>query len=182
MVSRVRQAISGERELLKALKGIDDAMVDKIAPAGMRGYLRETAKGIKSEIPGQFKSARKGIGNRFVKRDKRTKKVTAKAGSQVGIKKERRKAWGEQAKAKRGNRSGVGISANNIHWAILGTSDRTRKTDGRNTGKMAPLLPGVVPAGVRKSKSAALAKFRELSKKELIRQARKRRKKVRRRR
>lgn len=181
MVSRVKNALSGQRELLQALEGVDDAMVDKIAPAGMRGYLRETAKAIKSEIPGKFKSARKGIGSRFVKRDKRTKQVVAKAGSQVGIKKEKRKAWGEQAKAKRGNKSGVGISANNIHWAILGTSERTQTTTGRRTGKMAPLLPGVVPAGVRKSKPAALAKFRELSKKELVRQVKKHRQKVRKR-
>lgn len=181
MVSRVKQAISGERELLKALKGIDEAMIDKVAPAGMRGYLRVTAKAIKGEVPGKFKSARKGIGSRFVKKDKRTKKVVAKAGSQVAIKKQKRIAWGEQAKAKRGNKPGVGISANNIHWAILGTSQRTQEKTGRSTGKMEPLFPNVVRTGVLKSKSAALAKFRLLSKKELVKQVEKYRQKVRKR-
>ena len=182
MVSRVKQAISGERELLKALKGIDEAMIDKVAPAGMRGYLRVTAKAIKSEIPSQFKSARKGIRSRFVKRDKRTKKVVAKAGSLVGVKKSKRKEWGEQAKAKRGNRPGVGISANSVAWGIVGTGERTQKTTGRRTGKMEPLFPGVVQSGVNKSRSQALAKLRELSRKELKRQAQKNRRKVRRRR
>lgn len=179
--ARIRNALSGQKELLAALKGIDDAMVDKIAPAGMRGYLRETAKAIKAEIPGELKDARQGINSRFVKRDKRTKEVSAKAGSGVGIKDARKQALAEKASAKRGKRSGVGISANNVHWAILGTGERTRKSDGQSTGVMKPLLPDIVPRGVHKSKDAALAKFRELSKKELVRQVQKRRKKARRR-
>jgi len=174
--ARIRNALSGQKELLAALKGIDDAMVDKIAPAGMRGYLRETAKGVKSEIPSQFKDARQGVGSRFVKRDKRTKLVTAKAGSKVGIKTQRLEAMAEKASAKRGkkgSRRGVGISANNIHWAIMGTKQRTRKSDGASTGQMGPLLPGIVPRGVYKIKQQALAKFRELSRKEMVRQVQK---------
>lgn len=165
----LRQALSGDKDLLKSLRAVDDAMFNKVAPAGLRGYLRTTAAGIKSEIPGDYKEARKGVHYRFVKRDKRTRQTMAKAGSQVGIKKARRETLGEQAQAKRGKRPGVGISVNNLHWAILGTSERQRK-DGRRTGRMDPLLPGVVSRGTYKTRQQALAKFRELSKKELVRQ------------
>lgn len=174
---RVESALQGDRELAKALAMISEDMVDKIAPSGMGGYLRVVAKGIKAEIPSSIKDARRGIGSRFVKKDKRSGKVVAKAGVNVAKSRSKQKAEGAKVAAKRGNRPGVGISAANLHWVIKGTSQRTRKNGGP-TGAMPAIHPNIIPVAVGKTKSQALAKFKELTAKAMKREAAKVRKKA----
>lgn len=179
MPGKLLATIEGDEALVAALNEISEEAVDKIAPAGMRGYLRVMTKGIKAEIPGHLKDARRGIGSRFVKKDKRTGKVVAKAGVAVAQKRSKRDQERAKVKAKRPRGRGVGISAANLHWAIKGTGPRETKS-GRPTGTMRPIAPGIVPRAYRKSRGQALAKFRELTKAAMVREAAKIRKKSRR--
>lgn len=179
MVSGMQIDVSGIPELQAALRGISKDMVDKVAPAGLKGYLRVVTKAVKSEIPSNMKDARKAIGWRFKKKDRRTGKVLAKVGTGVGItSKSDRRLLLKGLKADRKGRGGVGISVQNIHWYIVGTKQRFTRS-GADRGVM-PANP-VVKKGFAKSRSAALMKFKDLSEKALIRAAKKRRSRKRRR-
>lgn len=177
----IELSVVGDSELQAAIQEITSGMVDKIAPAGIRGYLRVASKAIKAEIPSQYKEARKGIGWRFRKKDKwRKGRVTAKVGNRVGVTRAKQKQSGEKTKQGRRPGRGVGLSAANLHWAMKGTQQRTRKKSGNGpTGKMPPLFPHILASGMRKSRGEALSKFRELSRAAMVREAQKIRAKAR---
>jgi len=172
-------AITGDQALLEAMQEITSVMVDKIAPAGLRGYLRVLAAGMKAEIPGDLKDARRGIGWRLVKVHRQTGKAMGKAGDRVGM--NRAKQYQEQQKVKqdRDPGRGLGISAYNLNWAIRGTKGRKHKSSGQSTGKMPAIIPGVILDGARRSRGKALAKFRELAAAGIKREAAKIRSKAR---
>ena len=171
-------AVRGDVGLIDAMNEITSGMVDKIAPAGMRGYLRVMAQGIKNEIPSDMKHARKGVGWRF-KKGRGDDKVEAKVGGQVGINQARRAALANAAKADRDDdQPGVGISAWNIHWFMYGTKQRRHKPPrNQPTGKIDK--ENWVPVGAMKSRNQALAKFRELAGNAIEREAKKLRSKAR---
>lgn len=174
MPGAVEATVVGDRELQLALKEIADDMVDKIAPAGIRGYLRVVTKGIKAEVPPNMKDLKKAIGWRFVKFDKRSRKTIAKAGPAIGVKRGKLMSNLQE----RANRPGVGISINNYMWYITGTKQRKQNTTNRRTGAAKP--HPIVKDGYRSSRSAAIAKFRELAKKDMDRRAKRIRAKARR--
>lgn len=167
MPGMIEMQVAGDVQLTAALRQISDEMVDKIAPAGVRGYLRVVAKGIKSEVPSNMKDLRRSIGWRFVKMDKRTRRTIAKAGPAVGVKRGKLMT----SLKKRIGRPGVGISINNYFWYVRGTDERIQETTNRRTG--ASKAHPIVKDGFRKSRSEALSKFRELARAEMNRRAKK---------
>lgn len=172
-------SLTGVKDLDKALKELAGSKVKKIARSAISKGMRVLAKAIKQQIPPKYKSAKKAIGSRFSKAKGGESKgqVQAKVGAAVGMPKFRKKkgAWekNKQHVASKHSGSGVGISAANIHWAILGTSERktgsrTRKTRKgvlkskptgnpvRSTGRMPAILAGIVKRGIAAGESAAI--------------------------
>lgn len=142
-----------------------------------------------SLAPTLKRAARQAIGKRYGKRKGGPGKgqMEAKAGFAVGKKPGKTKD--------RGSRKGVGISAANIHWVVLGTKERKLKGGsgsynkrnaaliavgilserkglkaGHRTGKMPAVLAGVTATAVTSGGSAALAaaraKFVEVTERE----------------
>lgn len=164
--------ITGDKKLDAKLKLLGDKTARKVSAAGIRSGMRIIVKGIKSEIPGHMKEARKAIGSRFKRNTRKGDGIVmAKIGAAVGMKKAKQKAAGARVKAThgKGKKPGVGISANNIHWLLAGTGPRTQKTTGRYTGIMPAM--GAVPRGFAKTKSAATQKIIESLRKGIAREA-----------
>lgn len=140
--------ITGDRQLIRKLERLESRVGRRVAGQGIRKGLTVIRRGIRSEIPTRLQSVRRTIGSRFKKaRGQSTKQ--AKVGLSVG-KQRAKKA------PKRSTRGGVGISANNVHWWALGTTQR--RTRRRQTGRMP--ANDAVSRGYRKSESAAMAAIR----------------------
>jgi hypothetical protein len=142
-------SLTGLKELDAKLRNLANRELRKIARAGIKAGLREMAKGIRREIPAQYKDAKKAIGvnARKARVGDAKGQYQAKVGAGVGKK--------AKAPAERSG-SGVGLSAANIHWAILGTGERHTQT-GASTGAMPAILGGIVQRGVATSEAAAIA-------------------------
>lgn len=127
---------TGFDDLEDKLKMLSGAEVRRATREAMRAATRVVATAIKSNIPAKHKEVRKAIGSRVFTDGGQ---IHGKAGGAVGQKFERQD---KAAKKGRGNKPGVGISANNIHWYLMGTADRytgeqtirNRRT-GQVTGK-----------------------------------------------
>lgn len=165
--------LAGEKALMRALKRLDEKGSKNIAFKGTRKQVQALAKQMKQDIPSRFKNARKGIGWRATKgraASKRNNKraAVAKAGVKVGIKKAKIKALGEQHKASRGDRPGVGIGAANFQWWIRQT--RSRRTNaGKYTGQMGGYLPGFAGKSAKRAAGKMhLAGLREYRKQLVI--------------
>lgn len=98
--------------------------------AGLNKGAQRSVKVIKAEVPSRYKTVRKAIRWRALKRKQNRNQPGVKVGAGVG---KRQKT----TFADRSGRRGVGISTNNIHWWFLGTEKRFRK-DGKPTGEMKP--------------------------------------------
>lgn len=105
--------------------------------------------------PRMKRAARTTIGKRIVKARFGKKGVGGKVGFGVGKPTKRQKEKAKKRAAETG-RKGVGISASNIHWPTLGTTQRTTKKPKRNTGIMPPILKGVIETAVSTSESDVL--------------------------
>lgn len=165
--------ISGLEKVRFKLKELDKKVQDKLSRESITASLKVIAKAIKSEVPSGWKEGRKAIGWSFRKGGSRSRHsgVTfAKAGVGAGVKKARRMKGGKS----REGRKGVGQSASNFHWFVLGTKERStgskragaHKAGAENrrvptggkiqrTGKLKP--NAIVKRGSLKSKAAALA-------------------------
>lgn len=177
--------ITGDKELDKNLRRLGGKSANKVSAAAIRAGMRIIQKGIKSEIPSHMKESRKSIGSRFKRNTRKGDGIVmAKVGAAVGMKKtkqeaaaERAKATHSQGKGARGKRPGVGISANNIFWLLMGTKERfhdpvvtaTGKKLGASTGVMPKL--GAVRRGYAKTKDAATKKIIENLRKGIAREA-----------
>jgi len=172
--------VEGLKELKASLKRLDKKVEDKLLRASMTASLRVIAKAIKSEVPSTWKEGRKAIGWSF-KRGKAKSKYKgttwAKAGVGAGIKKAKRQKSDAKSKGRGGKGDtikGVGQSARNFMWFVLGTDPREtgskrvgahragvknrRVLTGntiRRTGRIKP--NGIVKRGTLKSQAAALA-------------------------
>lgn len=127
--------LQGAEQITRKLKKLRDVGADKAALAGARAAAREFDKGIKAAIPGQYRSARSAVGRRV---RKKKGEVVAKVGAGVGKR--------SKSKRKRKKSGGVGLSKENIHWAILGVQDRQTKA-GKNRGRHDGFLAGIVKQG-----------------------------------
>jgi len=148
-------SVDGVDQIVRKLRRLRDSGADKAATSATRAAARVIEKGIKDAIPGQYRDAKKAVGRRV---RNRKGKVVAKVGAGVGKR---------PGKAKdRTKRGGVGLSKNNIHWAILGVQDRQTKS-GSNRGQHGGFLAGVVQQGASNSQIRAAVAMREAAKKEI---------------
>lgn len=143
------RTILGIPELDARLEGLQLAVANRVARGALAKGMRVAVKKIKAQIPSGQKQLRKAIGGSVKKQNRGANKgiVEAKAGAAVGQKASKQKAAAQSEKAARqaAKKSGVGISAANIHWYILGTQERTVKKTGQRVGKM-PANPVVQKA------------------------------------
>ena len=175
-------SITGDKELDKKFRELADKLAKKVMAQAIRAGMRVIAKGIKSEIPGNMKEARKGIGMRFLRRDRRNSgEFLAKVGAGVGMKNAVRKAAAVAAATShgKGKKPGVGISKQNIHWLLAGTGPRKKNATISATGKTLGKSTGVMPAisavrtGFNKSDEAARQKIIATLRKGIAREAKK---------
>lgn len=173
------QALQGLDELLSTLSTIKDRGAKRAARAGLTAGLAVLRTSMRSQInatsasPALKRAARASIGSKL---KKEAEGIAGKVGFSVGKK---LKTVSKQSAAKlakqtaKGTRSGgVGISASNIHWFVLGTVPRetgsvARKSKGGNyrsstgnpvhkTGSIRPILGSVVLMAVASSNAAML--------------------------
>lgn len=156
-------SLTGVKELDKALKELADSKIKKVTRSAVGKSLRVLAKGIKKKVPPKFKGLKKAIGSRFSKAKGGIARgqVQAKVGIGVGMPRFRKVKgqWVRNKKYSSGKHSsrGVGISAQNAHWFILGTKDRIQKETRKSTGRMPPQVVNLVQDGVAASESAAMS-------------------------
>lgn len=146
-------AVTGITEINRKLQSLQSRITEPYLRKATTKGMRVIVNGIKSEVPANLKDAKRAIGMSIKKEG--DSKISAKAGAGVGKPtKAQNKAAKERAAGntlKHIGKGGVGISARNIHWFVLGTTDRLQITTGRFTGKMPPQMPNVVKAGTAKS-------------------------------
>jgi hypothetical protein len=122
------------------LQELGDKAINRISRNAVRRGLTVLRQAMQAAVPAmaktkghQTQTIKQAIGQ-SLKKSQVTTVTEGKAGAAVGVK---RAASIAAAKAGRGDRKGVGISANNIHWYILGTGTRyTKKRGKRFTGRM----------------------------------------------
>lgn len=156
------------KHLKDILKGVSDEVSRRIITRAIRAGTMVIHQSIQAHVPTKYEDIRPLIGFRF-KRKKAIGIAEAKTGVGVGITKRRiaqevnhdirvkRKARQDAGKKS----SGVGISANNVHWLFLGTQQRTNKA-GKNLGAMPRVLDGVVKAGFAASSDQAMRTMTEV--------------------
>ncbi len=115
--------VTGDIELDRVLKIIQNDFVAKAMRPAMSAGLREGVKHMKAAVPAPFKDAKKALGWRFNK-SRRNGELMAKAGAGVGMKSKQIKRTIDSNFLGRAGRPGVGISARNIMWWIMGTAQR----------------------------------------------------------
>lgn len=175
------------RYINRILKGLDQEVGKRIMRRAIRVGMAEIQQAIQLQIPEKYKHLREYIGARLAK-NKVSKTHQAKVGSAVGF--SARKMKEAKSGAKR-DRPGVGITAQNIHWIILGTGKRTtgekrrknrrtkevtvKDTGNRksNRGSMPALLKNVVKDGFASSSGSALKVMQETTRDSIARYVRK---------
>lgn len=154
--------VTGHKEIDAALRRLKVGAANKMVRPGLAKAVRLVAKEIKAKIPSPYKNAKRAIGGKVDKKGKGNQ-FRAKAGAAVGMKAEK---VAEQAE-KAGKKSrGVGISARNIHWFVLGTGPRVTKS-GQQTGTMPAVFPDAVIDGFRAAESQAMQVILETARKGL---------------
>ena len=121
----------------------------KIAKRCVMDGLAESEKVVEASIPSKYAGAKQVFGRRIETRLSSEERAVGLIGWGVG----RGRMHSSQLHTVSG---GVGITANTVHWFILGTKNRrTRK--GYNRGSMAPIMPGVFKRGMKASEAGAVA-------------------------
>lgn len=175
--------------LQKKIKKLKESAQRRIVKKSVSKGLAIIRKGIRDAVPSKYKDAKRAIGSSFTKPKQNSGDTVAKVGSGVGIKfKKIRKDAAKRKESKRKKTGGVGISAANLHWFILGTDERTtgvrsiRRRDGTrytketgntisNRGRMPAVLAGVVDRGFKTTASRAAEVIAETGKLEIIKEA-----------
>ena len=173
--------LEGMDRVMGVLNNLKDKAAVKLSKTGVSAGLTPLKQALVSAVnassaPDAVKSeARKTIGKRLVKTD--AKIIVGKVGFGVGRRSEAKKAKAAARAGlggKGGESKGVGISAADIHWFVLGTAERFRgskrvydkttksykqvKTESPNwrTGQIQPMLGGLVTQAVASSGPAML--------------------------
>lgn len=164
--------VTGLKEIDDALKYLERQAANRIARAGLAKGARLAAKQIKQQVPASLKNIRKAIGSTVRKaKGGESKGITAaKAGAGVGTASQRAKSIQKD----RGKKKGVGISAQNIHWYILGTTARQTKT-GHSTGRMPahPIVKQALSGSIAQIESAIVSGARAAYEREVAKAAKK---------
>lgn len=123
---------TGDDELDRRFQDLGDKAMERISRNAVRRGLTVLRQAMQAAVPAaartpghQTLTIKKSIGQ-SLKKTKFTGITEGKAGAAVGIK----QVKALRLAARTGKRRGVGISANNIHWYIMGTT--LRHTGGRN--------------------------------------------------
>ena len=173
--------VTGDKEIDRKLADLKQSAQNKVARPSLTKGARLSAKAMKAAVPANLKDAKKAIG--FKVKVKGSDQIIAKAGAAVGVKKSRLEKQLAKQKGKRAGHPGVGISAANIQWFIMGTADRMtgsvqrrnklrgnyRKSTGNpvhSTGRMPPQM-SPVKQGFRSSENAAMGAIRDTAKEKL---------------
>jgi len=177
----IQTTLLGDKELTRKLAHLSKKGSKKAIGAGVRAGMKPIVKALRAAInmapasPELKREAHKTIGARFGK-IKRIQERHAKVGFSVG----KRAAAIKRAVAARGKRiaaagksgGGVGISARNIHWFVLGTDERAQKS-GHPTGKIANMFGDVTRLAFASSMVASVNAARKKIHQVIQREARK---------
>ena len=155
--------VTGDIRIDRNLATLKQSAQNKIARPALTKACRVSVKAMKGEVPARLKDAKRAIG--FKVNVKGAEQIVAKAGAGVGVKRKALTKFLAKQKTRRSGHGGVGISAADIHWFILGTEERATK-DGHKTGRMPPQM-NAVKAGFNKSQGEALAAMRDEAKAKL---------------
>lgn len=128
--------IDGIDEVIANVAQLEAKAQFRILRSGLRGALKVVAKRMKSDLSPKVKVARKWVGHKI----KGRKKLSAKVGFGVGRKLSDMATIVPKNRPK--NKPGVGISAINVHWWIVGTS-RRKRLNNASTGQMPAFQPGL---------------------------------------
>lgn len=113
-------------EVEEAIKFLREAVGDKLTAIALRGGMRKTARKMRPILRESTPSRRigKALARSLAYRVKTYKGTITSAKFGLGVGRKKRVAKSGKAR----NRPGVGLSRQNIHWAVLGTDERqTRK-------------------------------------------------------
>lgn len=138
------QTIEGLDSLLKKLNELEKKGAGRVLGSIIRAQLNVIGKQTKADTSSKVKEGRKGVRSRFKNKAKKNF-ITAKVGFGVGPKKLRK-----PSKSKRTSRGGVGIAAQNIHWWVAGTKQRTTRAQ-QDRGSMPSFQPGLAKIAASKS-------------------------------
>lgn len=154
-------SITGDRELIRNLEAVRDSMQRSVLKRGLSKAVRILTKSMRAQVPADLKSMKQAIGGRLIAQTK-LDQFAAKAGAGVAKKTEaaKKRATAKAEKRKQSEKRGAGISAQNVHWFILGTKKRTVKKTGKNVGLMPPLASYVIKNGFAGGASNAAAVIR----------------------
>jgi hypothetical protein len=179
------EAVQGLADIQEKLAHLAGKGASKLLRSGVGAGMTVLAQSLRAAVnntaaPSDVKrAARKWIGKRYAKggtsRTGKTTRAAAKVGFAVGFKKAALHA--QAAKHAASGEKGVGLSAANIHWFVLGTKKRTLKRGsakgpkaGHPTGSIAAFLFGSVKMatelGGPQALEAARQKISELLAKE----------------
>jgi len=157
------QFVTGDKQIQRKLARFEKRTAKKALTAGVKAGQTKVRKAMRAAINASDASAdlkreaRKSIGSRFTRGGvARTGKVTArvsKVGFSVAKKHKKLKKTGE------GRSRGVGVSAANIHWFVLGTNERQHDS-GHPTGRIENVFGDVTRQAVAASSGQALAAAR----------------------
>jgi pyruvate dehydrogenase complex dehydrogenase (E1) component len=168
-------SVTGLKNLDRKLARLQKEVAPKAAKAGTQAALTLVAKGMRQAVNSTDAStalkaeARRAIGSKVRKggTDKfgKTREPVAKVGFAVGKKRKKavaasQKARGERAAKGKAGGKGVGVSAQNIHWFVLGTKKRTVTTGrfaGKEVGEIDPIFGGVTDVAMQTHGEAAAA-------------------------
>lgn len=158
-------SITGDKEIDKQLMKLASSgqkrIVRSIDGAMMTVFLR----GVRNAIPPKYKSAKKALGRKLNKKNKKKNITETKFGFGVG----KRTTSKKQRDPKKG---GVGISKQNIHWLILGTKGRDRwKTNKGSTGDSPAIGKDWLKKGVKAVEAEAMRKAAEVGRAKLAEEA-----------
>lgn len=184
------EAIKGLKKMRRKLDALARKGSKRVARAGAVGMAaplrREIRRGVKATKVPKPKSGEASTLKRNV-RQAISSSIKLKGGDYelkvgFGVGKQA-KGRRVKAKARAVEGGGVGISARNVHWAILGTgefskktrSKRRKKSSGASTGSTEAVFEGVVQVAVAAGSKPALREAAKRAKIALQKEARKRR-------
>jgi hypothetical protein len=181
MSPKAGAALLGDKQLTRKLERLSTKGSKRAITAGIRAGMTPVAKAMRAAIfasdasPELKREAWRAIGARFGK-TRRIQVRHAKVGFAVGKKQKQVRsagaARGKRIEAGNSGGAGVGISAANIHWFVLGTKKREHKS-GRPTGRIANVFGQVTRLALAASTAPMLAAARAKIKQVIEREARK---------
>lgn len=145
--------ITGDKQLDHALEMLKSVAIGRVRRSAVGKALRVIAKGMKGQIPPEYKEMKRAIGSRYAKEKGGPDRgeTRAKVGLGVGMTSKKLKSF---KRKDRPGQPGLGIQPENVHWFVLGTKSRRTKA-GQSTGQMPALLENVIRQGYEASAASA---------------------------